>query len=97
MAGDAMGDVIGDIGAVIFLTVRRALLSAPGGAPRPSPASRSSYGAHGHRFECMQSEGLYETQPWLEVVFQKPEPEELEVRMILKARSSMRWPDRCEI
>ena len=38
MAGDAMGDVIGDIGAVIFLTVRRALLSAPGGAPRPPGA-----------------------------------------------------------
>ena len=31
MAGDEMGDVIGDVGAVIFLTVRRALLSAPGG------------------------------------------------------------------
>jgi len=26
-----------------------------------------------------------------------PEHEELEVRMILKARFSMRWPDRCEI
>ena len=34
MAGDLVGDVIGDVGAVIFLTVRRALLSAPGAARR---------------------------------------------------------------
>ena len=97
MAGDAMGDVIGDIGAVIFLTVRRALLSAPGGAPRPSPASRSSYELTATGLNACKVRGLYETQPWREVVFQKPEPEELEVRMIPKARFSMPWPDRCEI
>ena len=47
MAGDLMGDVIGDVGAVIFLTVRRALLSAPGGTAAGAARSRSSYGAHG--------------------------------------------------
>ena len=45
MTGEVMGDVTGDvIGDVISeanaLTVRRALLSAPGGAPPPSPCAQ---------------------------------------------------------
>ena len=82
------------IGAVIILAVRRALLSAPGGAPRPSILL---HGAHATGLNECKVRGLYGAQPGRGVVFQKPEPEELEVRMILKARSSMRWPDRCEI
>ena len=40
VTGDVTGDVIGDvISEANALTVRRALLSAPGGAPPPSPCA----------------------------------------------------------
>ena len=48
------------IGAVIILAVRRALLSAPGGAPRPSILL---HGAHATGLNECKVRGLYGAQP----------------------------------
>ena len=103
MAGDVMGDdVIGDIiSDAILLTARRAPVveRCPARAvpPRPSRAAVRSVWLEVEANLNDNAERGHKHRTPTNTCKKNPEHEELEVRMILKARFSMRWPDRCEI
>ena len=101
MAGDVMGDdVIGDIiSDAILLTARRAPVveRCPARAVPPRLRRLRSVWLEVEANLNDNAERGHKHRTPTNTCKKNPEHEELEVRMILKARFSMRWPGRNEI
>jgi len=102
VAGDVMGDDVigGIISDAILLTARRALCvveRCPARAVPPRLRRLRSVWLEVEANLNDNAERGHKHRTPTNTCKKNPEHEELEVRMILKARFSMRWPDRCEI